>query len=85
MQVGDLDIIDFTATFQASAPLPLVMESSTLDPGFDYDFSNKTDDSTEFMRGGRRYYRPYGWKRFALKVHGRYEDDTWLGTGKSHS
>ena len=59
------------------------MDDKFLDPGFDYDFSNEKDDNTKFMRGGHRYYRPYGWKRFALKVCGKYGDDTWLGTGKS--
>ena len=25
------------------------------------------------------YYRPYGWRRYALKVLGKYDGDTWLG------
>ncbi|GBC04205.1 hypothetical protein RclHR1_05570006 [Rhizophagus clarus] len=31
------------------------------------------------MRGNFNYKRPYGWKRFALKVLDKYEDNTWLG------
>ncbi|XP_020627611.1 uncharacterized protein LOC110064848 [Orbicella faveolata] len=31
------------------------------------------------MRGGFEYKRPYGWKRFAVRAHGRYENDEWLG------
>ena len=50
-----------------------------LDPGFDYDFTNVKDDGKAFMRGGFEYKRPYGWKRFAIKVVGRYGDDRWLG------
>ena len=55
------------------------IDDSLLDSAYDCDFSRKKDDGTTFFRGGRRYYRPYGWTRYALKVLGRYEDDTWLG------
>ena len=50
-----------------------------LDPGFDYDFSNAKDDGKRYMRGGFQYKRPYGWKRIAIKVVGKYDDDAWLG------
>ena len=50
-----------------------------LDPGFDYDFSHVEDDGKTYMRGGFQYERPYGWKRIAIKVVGKYDDDTWLG------
>ena len=50
-----------------------------LDPAFDYDFTGKKDDGTVFYRGGTCYYRPYGWKRYALKVLDRYDDNKWLG------
>ena len=50
-----------------------------LDPGFDYDFSNAKDDGERYMRGGFQYKRPYGWKRIAIKVVGKYDDDAWLG------
>ena len=33
----------------------------------------------KFFRGGKEYKRPCGWKRIALKVAGKYEDDVWLG------
>lgn len=82
MQVADRATVDFTATMWASGPSkPLVLDSNVLDPAYDYDYSNMSDDGTEYMRGDRHYYRPYGWKRFALKVRGKYEDDTWLGAG----
>ena len=55
------------------------IDDSLLDPAYDCDFSRKKDDGTAYFRGGRRYHRPYGWTRYALKVLGRYEDDTWLG------
>ena len=38
------------------------IDDSLLDPAFDYDFTGKKDDGTVFYRGGKRYYRPYGWK-----------------------
>ena len=50
-----------------------------LDPEFDYDFSHVEDDGKKYMRGGFQYERPYGWKRIAIKVVGKYADDTWLG------
>ena len=55
------------------------LDDSTLDPPFNYDFSRERDDGKEYYRGGKRYYRPYGWCRLALKVRGIYDDDTWLG------
>ncbi|XP_076068378.1 uncharacterized protein LOC143040826 [Oratosquilla oratoria] len=50
-----------------------------LDPEFHHDFTHMKDDGTSFVRGNEEYIRPYGWKRFALKVRGKYESDTWLG------
>ena len=54
-------------------------DTGDLHPQYDYDFSNKKDDGKTYMRGGFEYKRPYGWKRIAIKVLGRYEDDNWLG------
>ena len=61
------------------------LDKDLLDPQFDFDFTNKDDGKKEFYRGGRRYYRPCGWQRFALKVKGKYvnkedgDNDEWLG------
>ena len=49
-----------------------------LDPQFDYDFTYIKDNNKKFMRGGLEYKRPCGWKRYALKVSGKYENDNWL-------
>ena len=55
-----------------------------LDSSWDYDFTNITDGNNQFKRGGYPYYRPCGWKRIAIKVLGKYENDIWLGqTGDS--
>ncbi|CAH3185875.1 unnamed protein product [Porites evermanni] len=35
--------------------------------------------STDKKRLGFEYKRPYGWKRIAIKVVGRYGNDDWLG------
>ncbi|CAG8682995.1 16804_t:CDS:1 [Dentiscutata erythropus] len=58
---------------------------STLDPPYDYDFTNIEDIGATFMRGYLQYKRPCGWKRIALKVAGRYDDgdNKWLGTDKN--
>ena len=65
-----------------------------LDPSYNCDFTNRNDDGKSYTRGkypgtarsGRAgklipYHRPYGWKRYALKVLGRleYGGDDWLG------
>lgn len=55
------------------------IDTTLLDPSYDYDFTGKTDDGTRLMRGGYRFYRPYGWKKIALKVLNRYSDNVWLG------
>lgn len=60
-------------------PLPCAFNTDDLHPAFDYDFSNVGDDGKRYMRGGFEYKRPYGWKRIAIKVVGRYENDAWLG------
>ncbi|XP_078371124.1 uncharacterized protein LOC144654773 [Oculina patagonica] len=60
-------------------PRPYRLETDELDPRYDYDFSKVQDDGKTYMRGGFVYRRPYGWKRLAIKVVGRYENDEWLG------
>ena len=59
--------------------LPYAFNTDELDPKYDFDFSQVKDDGKRYFRGGFEYSRPYGWKRFAIKVVGRYEDDDWLG------
>ena len=48
-----------------------------LHPQYDYDFTNIVD-SKPFYRGGVQYFRPCGWRRFALRVSGKFENDNWL-------
>ncbi|CAG8767995.1 26649_t:CDS:1, partial [Dentiscutata erythropus] len=52
-----------------------------LDPQYDRDFTNINDTGVTSMRGDVQYKRPYGWKRIALRVAGKYDngDDKWLG------
>lgn len=51
-------------------------------PQYDYDFTNIKDGDTKFLRGNEQYFRPCGWKRFALRVVQKYDGgDGWLGTG----
>lgn len=62
-----------------------IMDDDFFDPRFDCDFTNVKDSGT-YTRGGEIYKRPYGWKRFALKVLNKYPDgNAWLGSkGKHH-
>ena len=50
------------------------------DSSFDYEY-NKGEESG-FMRGGRPFNRPDGWRKIALKIKGKYENDVWFGPGK---
>nr|CAG8478099.1 6958_t:CDS:1 [Entrophospora candida] len=60
------------------------LSSDFLHPEYDYDFTNINDNGIKHKRGGVSYQRPCGWKRYALKVTGKYDngDDKWLGTGE---
>ena len=58
---------------------PLRVSTDELDPEFDCDFTYGRDNGKQYKRGGFEYKRPYGWKRFAVKALGRYENDVWLG------
>ncbi|CAF3941996.1 unnamed protein product [Adineta steineri] len=61
---------------------PLALDSASLAPHYDYDFTNTVDTDEVFMRGNFRYERPHGCKRIALDVVGKYGseyDDRWLG------
>ena len=45
-------------------------------------FTKERDDGKKYMRGSHEYHRPYGWYRYAIKVHGdpKYGDNRWLGS-----
>ena len=57
----------------------LEVSADELAPEFDYDFTHVKDDGNQYMRGGFEYKRPCGWKRYAVRAVGRYENDDWLG------
>ncbi|CAF1247316.1 unnamed protein product [Didymodactylos carnosus] len=57
----------------------LVLDLNSLDEKYNYDFTNIRDTVTHFVRGGVEYRRPCGWKRFAIRVIGKYENEEWLG------
>ena len=58
---------------------PLTVSTDELAPEFDFDLTYVKDDGKRYMRGGFEYKRPYGWKRYAVRAIGRYENDEWLG------
>ena len=55
--------------------LSYFFDPKEFDFNYDFDFSQVKDDGKTYMREGFEYKRPYGWKRFRLKVKGKYEDD----------
>ncbi|CAG8524679.1 6770_t:CDS:1 [Paraglomus brasilianum] len=48
------------------------------DPPWDYDFTGIVD-MVNYSRGSCPYYRPCGWRRYALKVLDRWGSNIWLG------
>lgn len=47
-------------------------------PEFNFDFTEMSaDDDGDHMRGGQPYFRPCGWKRFALNIQNKYGLETW--------
>ena len=75
IQLGDtllLDVDDGGSLFS--------MDEAILDQEYNCDFSNmKDDDGETYVRGGRKYFRPYGWNRVALNVKDKYDDTEWIG------
>ena len=61
----------------------LVLDGNSWDRPYDYDFTNIDDQEKRYSRGGVEYRRPCGWKRFAIKVAGKYENEVWLGSNDS--
>ncbi|GBB92638.1 hypothetical protein RclHR1_20390003 [Rhizophagus clarus] len=57
----------------------LFIHPKMFDPDYDYDFTDVNYKGKTFMRGNFEYQRPCGWKRFALNVLNKYEDNIWLG------
>ncbi|CAK9030123.1 unnamed protein product [Durusdinium trenchii] len=49
------------------------------------DFRDTKDDGRKMFRGGREYFLPVGWKRFAVQVKGVYDegDNAWLREDES--
>lgn len=68
---GDIDM-------RGSGPSEFYLPDELCDPKYDYDFRNIKDNGKKFFRGGHEYKRPYGWRRYALNVKGKYGDDAWL-------
>uniref|UniRef100_A0AC35FUZ3 Ubiquitin-like domain-containing protein n=1 Tax=Panagrolaimus sp. PS1159 TaxID=55785 RepID=A0AC35FUZ3_9BILA len=55
------------------------IDSEFFDPKFHYDFRKLDDNGQSFVRGGKKYTRPIGSMRYAIKVTGKYSDNKWLG------
>ena len=54
------------------------IQSEYLNLNWNSDLTNTRDDGTMHIKAGYPYYRPYGWKKIAKKVLGKYQDDNWL-------
>lgn len=63
----------------------LALDKDSLDPAYDYDFTNVNDAGQRLTRGSLEYRRPCGWKRYAIYVLGKYENEVWLGCSNSEN
>lgn len=71
---------------KGGGPSEYHLPDDLFDPQYDYDFTNIKDYGKKFMRGGLKYNRPCGWKRYALKVDDKYENTDWLDSqGQSNN
>jgi len=59
---------------------PVVLDPASLDPIQNYDFTHINDGDKQHIRGGERYVRPCGFKRFALNISNKYENLHWIGS-----
>lgn len=57
----------------------LTLDKNNLAPEYNFDFTLWKDDGTTFVRGAEVYRQPYGWRRYTIKVLGKYSDSKWLG------
>uniref|UniRef100_A0AC34FF25 Ubiquitin-like domain-containing protein n=1 Tax=Panagrolaimus sp. ES5 TaxID=591445 RepID=A0AC34FF25_9BILA len=55
------------------------IDKEFFDPRFNFNFQKLDDLNRTFLRGGKKYSRPLGSKRYAIKVLGKYADSKWLG------
>lgn len=62
-----------------NATKPVILDPASLDPIHNYDFTHINDGNQQFRRGGERYVRPCGFKRFAFNVSNKYENLLWIG------
>ena len=74
-------ILYMTQLLKGGSAQRFYIDNSLLDFKYDYDLTHKSDDGTKYYRGGKPYYRPYGWRRLGIKVVDEYDDgdNTWLG------
>eukprot|EP00111_Clytia_hemisphaerica_P023166 TCONS_00068155-protein len=78
-----------------NATLFMIISAETVAPAFymnaetflhpKYDYQYGAADKTQFSRGNRRFIRPCGWMKKALRVLGKYENNTWLGVAGRQS
>ena len=71
--------VQLVLSLKGGGKCKFTMDEDMLDEKYNYDFTNLKDDGKHFVRGGRKYIRPYGWKRVALNVKDRYDDTEWIG------
>ena len=76
-------LIDLSSLVGIGIDHYLTLGRLSLDPQYDRDFTDIVDRGERLTRGSLEYHRPYGWKRYAIKVVGKYEDEVWLGSNNS--
>merc|ERR1712066_889653 len=64
--IGKESTLHLVLKLRGGGECKFTMDEDILDERYNYDFANLKDDGKRFVRGGRDYIRPYGWKRVAL-------------------
>ena len=77
--VQDESTLHMVLKLRGGGELLFSLDEKILDLKYNFDFSKLKDDGKQFIRGGRKYIRPYGWNRVALNVKDKYEDTEWIG------
>ena len=81
--IQDKTVLHLVLRLRGGSYRALYLQDNHLAPSYDYDFTNINDNGMTFMRGNFEYKRPCGWKRIALNVLNKYENNIWLGASGS--
>ncbi|KAF3939188.1 hypothetical protein ABW19_dt0201851 [Dactylella cylindrospora] len=81
--IRQLSTIHLALRILGGGPRAMYISEGFRDSLYDWDFRKTNDAGKAFFRGGKKYMRPCGWRRFAINVNGKYGPDDWLGSSNA--